>query len=61
MGWTSDPSAFKKYDAKPNDVIVFYPALFQSKFEPKSRTYNKVRIPITNLYPPIMNTYRFKL
>ncbi|GMS89584.1 hypothetical protein PENTCL1PPCAC_11759 [Pristionchus entomophagus] len=42
MGWTSDPAAFKKYDAKPNDVIVFYPALFQSKFEPKSRTYNKV-------------------
>ncbi|KAF8358966.1 hypothetical protein PRIPAC_93961 [Pristionchus pacificus] len=41
MGWTSDPAAFKKYDAKPNDVIVFYPALFQSKFEPKSRTYNK--------------------
>ncbi|GMT19573.1 hypothetical protein PFISCL1PPCAC_10870 [Pristionchus fissidentatus] len=42
MGWTSDPAAFKKFDAKPNDVIIFYPALFQSKFEPKSRTYNKV-------------------
>ncbi|CAI4229691.1 unnamed protein product [Auanema sp. JU1783] len=42
MGYTSDPKAFKKYDAKPNDIIIFYPALFYSKFEPKTRTYNKV-------------------
>uniref|UniRef100_A0A1I7T947 Protein disulfide-isomerase A4 n=1 Tax=Caenorhabditis tropicalis TaxID=1561998 RepID=A0A1I7T947_9PELO len=41
MGHTSDPAAFKKWDAKPNDIIIFYPALFHSKFEPKSRTYNK--------------------
>ncbi|PAV82219.1 hypothetical protein WR25_21804 [Diploscapter pachys] len=42
MGYTLDKAAFKKYDAKPNDIIIFYPALFHSKFEPKSRTYNKV-------------------
>ncbi|KAK6740996.1 hypothetical protein RB195_009070 [Necator americanus] len=41
MGYVSDPKAFKKYDAKPNDIIIFYPSLFQSKFEPKSRTFNK--------------------
>ncbi|VDM73426.1 unnamed protein product, partial [Strongylus vulgaris] len=41
MAWVSDPKAFKKYDAKPNDIIIFYPTLFQSKFEPKSRTYNR--------------------
>ncbi|KAK5974668.1 Thioredoxin domain-containing protein [Trichostrongylus colubriformis] len=41
MGYTTDSNAFKKYDAKPNDIIIFYPVVFQSKFEPKSRTYNK--------------------
>ncbi|CAB3403430.1 unnamed protein product [Caenorhabditis bovis] len=41
MGHTSDAAAFKKFDAKPNDIIIFYPSLFHSKFEPKSRTYNK--------------------
>ncbi|KAL6727613.1 hypothetical protein Aduo_009476 [Ancylostoma duodenale] len=41
MGHVSDPKTFKKYDAKPNDIIIFYPALFLSKFEPKSRTFNK--------------------
>ncbi|CAD6187962.1 unnamed protein product [Caenorhabditis auriculariae] len=41
MGYTTNSAVFKKYDAKPNDVIIFYPSLFQSKFEPKSRTFNK--------------------
>ncbi|RCN48696.1 protein disulfide-isomerase domain protein [Ancylostoma caninum] len=41
MGHVSDPKTFKKYDAKPNDIIIFYPSLFLSKFEPKSRTFNK--------------------
>lgn len=41
VGYTTDSKAFKKYDAKPNDVIIFYPTLFQSKFEPKTRTFNK--------------------
>uniref|UniRef100_A0A1I7XQ09 protein disulfide-isomerase n=1 Tax=Heterorhabditis bacteriophora TaxID=37862 RepID=A0A1I7XQ09_HETBA len=47
MGFTLDPAAFKKYDAKPNDIIIFYPVLFHSKFEPKSRTYNKLALNYT--------------
>lgn len=43
MGYTSDKAAFKKYDAKPGDIIIFYPSLFLSKFEPKTRTYNKAQ------------------
>ncbi|CAJ0600087.1 unnamed protein product [Cylicocyclus nassatus] len=49
IGWVSDPEAFKKYDAKPNDMIIFYPTLFQSKFEPKSRTYNREGAPAEEL------------
>lgn len=41
LGYTTDEAAFKKYDAKPGDMIIFYPSVFHSKFEPKSRTYNK--------------------
>ncbi|PIO70973.1 protein disulfide-isomerase domain protein [Teladorsagia circumcincta] len=41
MGYTTDTKAFKKFDAKPNDIIIFYPTIFQSKFEPKSRKFNK--------------------
>ncbi|KAK6049103.1 protein disulfide-isomerase domain protein [Cooperia oncophora] len=41
MGYTTDSKAFKKFEAKPNDIIIFYPTIFQSKFEPKSRTFNK--------------------
>ncbi|VDL78440.1 unnamed protein product [Nippostrongylus brasiliensis] len=41
IGYTTDPKAFEKYDAKPNDIIIFYPSVFHSRFEPKSRTYNK--------------------
>ncbi|VDO61419.1 unnamed protein product [Haemonchus placei] len=41
MGYTTDAKAFKKFDAKPNDIIIFYPSIFHSKFEPKTRTFNK--------------------
>ncbi|PIO60113.1 thioredoxin, partial [Teladorsagia circumcincta] len=41
IGYTTDTKAFKKIDAKPDDVIIFYPPIFQSKFEPKSRKYNE--------------------
>jgi mRNA-degrading endonuclease HigB of HigAB toxin-antitoxin module len=42
VGYTTDPSVFKAYKAKPNDVIIFYPKIFHSKFEEKTKTYNKV-------------------
>ncbi|CAJ0581139.1 unnamed protein product, partial [Mesorhabditis spiculigera] len=41
LGYTSNAELFKKYDAKEGDIIIFYPAVFHSKFEPKSRTFNK--------------------
>ncbi|PIO70972.1 protein disulfide-isomerase domain protein [Teladorsagia circumcincta] len=41
IGYTTDTKTFKKFDAKPDDVIIFYPTMFQSKFEPKSRKFNK--------------------
>ncbi|VDK52653.1 unnamed protein product, partial [Cylicostephanus goldi] len=55
IGWVSDPEAFKKYDAKPNDMIIFYPTLFQSKFEPKSRTYNREGAPAEELVSFLRN------
>ncbi|CAJ0942483.1 unnamed protein product, partial [Mesorhabditis belari] len=41
LAYTTNADLFKKYDAKNGDIIIFYPSVFQSKFEPKSRTFNK--------------------
>ncbi|KJH47791.1 protein disulfide-isomerase domain protein [Dictyocaulus viviparus] len=41
MGYTHDSQASKKYNSKSNDIVVFYPAVFHSKYEPKTRTFNK--------------------
>uniref|UniRef100_A0A0K0D2H9 Calsequestrin n=1 Tax=Angiostrongylus cantonensis TaxID=6313 RepID=A0A0K0D2H9_ANGCA len=41
MGYTDDSNTLKNYGAKPNDIIIFYPSIFHSKFEPKVRTFNK--------------------
>uniref|UniRef100_A0AC35FXX6 Protein disulfide-isomerase n=1 Tax=Panagrolaimus sp. PS1159 TaxID=55785 RepID=A0AC35FXX6_9BILA len=41
IGYTTDPEVMKHYKAKPNDIVLFYPEIFWSKFEPRSRTYRK--------------------
>ncbi|PIO70971.1 protein disulfide-isomerase domain protein [Teladorsagia circumcincta] len=41
VGYTTDAKALEKFDAKPDDIIIFYPTIFHSKFEPKSRKLNK--------------------
>lgn len=41
VGYTTDPSVFKEYKAKPNDIIIFYPKIFHSKFEEKTKTFNQ--------------------
>ena len=41
VGYTTDPEVMKHFKAKPNDIVLFYPEIYHSKFEPKTRTYRK--------------------
>lgn len=50
VGYTTDPAVFKEFKAKPNDVIIFYPKIFHSKFEDSTKAYNKVCLSIEFTY-----------
>uniref|UniRef100_A0A7E5A0H4 Protein disulfide-isomerase n=1 Tax=Panagrellus redivivus TaxID=6233 RepID=A0A7E5A0H4_PANRE len=41
VGYSLDPEVMKHFKAKPNDIVIFYPDIYWSKFEPRSRTYRK--------------------
>ncbi|KAI6176636.1 Protein disulfide-isomerase A4 [Aphelenchoides bicaudatus] len=41
VGFTSDPASFKEFNAKPNDIMIFLPKIFVSKYDEKSKTLNK--------------------
>ncbi|KAE9555366.1 hypothetical protein FO519_001448 [Halicephalobus sp. NKZ332] len=41
VGYTTDPEVMKHFKAKPNDIVLFHPEIYHSKFEPKTRTYRK--------------------
>ncbi|KAI6241659.1 putative protein disulfide-isomerase A4 [Aphelenchoides fujianensis] len=42
VGYTTDPSVFKEFKAKPNEIILFHPKIFQSKFEEKTKSFHQV-------------------
>lgn len=46
VGFTLDPAVFREFKAKPNDIVLFYPKIFHSKFEDKTATFNKVIGPV---------------
>ncbi|KAK0417508.1 hypothetical protein QR680_013052 [Steinernema hermaphroditum] len=41
VGYTFDPEVMRHFGAKPNDVFIFYPEIFWSKYEPKKASYGK--------------------
>ncbi len=42
VGYTTDPKVMKHFEAKPNDIVIFYPEIFASDYEPKSQVMNAV-------------------
>lgn len=42
VGYTMDPETIKHFQAKSKDIIIFYPEVFWSKYEPKRTVYSKV-------------------
>jgi hypothetical protein len=43
VGFALDPAVIKEFNAKPNDIIIFLPKVFHSKYEEKTKKLNKVR------------------
>lgn len=41
IGYTTDPSVFKHYGAKPNDIILFRPKLFASEFDEPKKVFRE--------------------
>jgi protein disulfide-isomerase A4 len=41
VGYTVDPAVIKHYKAQPNQIVIFYPEIYWSEYEPRSRTYAK--------------------
>lgn len=42
VGYTTDSSVMQHFKAKPNSIILYYPQIFWSKYEPRSVIYDKV-------------------
>jgi len=49
VGYTTEPEVLKHFKAKPNDIVIYYPEIYWSKNEPRSRTYNKEKAEIEDL------------
>uniref|UniRef100_A0AC34Q5G3 Protein disulfide-isomerase n=2 Tax=Panagrolaimus sp. JU765 TaxID=591449 RepID=A0AC34Q5G3_9BILA len=41
VGYTTDPEVMKHFKAKPNDIVLFHPEIYWSKYEGKTKTYRK--------------------
>uniref|UniRef100_A0A0N5AJ78 Protein disulfide-isomerase n=1 Tax=Syphacia muris TaxID=451379 RepID=A0A0N5AJ78_9BILA len=41
LGYTLEPELIKHFKVKPNDIVIFYPEIFWSKYEPKRVVYSK--------------------
>lgn len=39
VGYTTNPEVWKHFKASPEHIVLFYPEIFRSKYEPRSRTY----------------------
>ncbi|VDM39184.1 unnamed protein product [Toxocara canis] len=39
IGYTTDANIMKHFDAKPDTVVLFYPEIYWSKYEPKRETF----------------------
>lgn len=42
VGYTKSDALRQHFNAKKNSIVVFYPELFHSKFEPKSVAFERV-------------------
>lgn len=42
IGYTINPDVFKNYKVKKNLIVIFYPEIFWSKYEPRTKSYKTV-------------------
>ncbi|KAH7731879.1 protein disulfide-isomerase A4 [Aphelenchoides avenae] len=41
VGYTTDPEVMKHYKAQPGQIVLFYPEIYWSKYEPRRKTFDK--------------------